>query len=322
MGRSTRNTIILAKLETTSGTDAAPSNTVNALLLHAAGLDCKISLQTVDRDVLRGGFGAPDKLVYGRRGQISFSIDIAGSGTAGVTPPWEPLLQACAFAAGAVTTDERVDFLPISTGIKTLTIWAYWDGAVRKFNYCAGTVKLGFRSGGVPTFDFVFTGLVTDHDVATNPVPTLTAWQRPQAVGPLATTTLLLGCTYAAGALSGGTAYHWSEFNVDTGNSIEDVPLVTQEQIDVDDRSVSSDFTLQLTAAQEVALSDMSAAGTPLSVGMVHGTTAGNKVLVFLTSGVITDIADAPQGKKLLHKVSMSHPPVATSDDELVIVTL
>jgi hypothetical protein len=322
MGRSIRNAIILAKLETTSGTDAAPSNTANAVLLHATGLDCKINLQMVDRDVLRGGFGSPDKLPYTRRGSITFQIDIAGSGDEGVAPAWDPLLQACAFAAGAVTADTRVTYLPISTAIKTLTLWAYWDGALRKFTYCAGTVKLAFRSGGVPVFEFSFTGLVTDPSAASNPVPTLTSWMRPQAVGPLATTTMLLGCTYAAGALSGGTAYHWSEFNLDLGNSIEDVPLITQEQVDVDDRAPSTDFTLQLSAAQEVALHATAKAGTPLSVGLVHGTAAGNKILVFMTGGVITDIADAPQGKKLLHKISMAHPPVAVANDELVIVAL
>lgn len=321
MARSTRNAVILFKLESPSGTDAAPTNTVDALLFMASGVSCNIKQLFAERDVIRGGFGAPDKLPYTRRGTVNFSVDLAGSGTAGTAPAWGKILQCCAFAE-TVSAGTRVEYTPVSTNLKTATIWCYWDGALRKFIYNSGTVKLGMRSGNVPTLDFSFTGLVVDPSATSNPVPTLSAWRRPVAVGPLGTSTLKIGGTYSAGALSGGTDYHFSEFNLDLANSLQDVPLVTAEAIDIDNRAPSADMTIDMTAAQEVAMFNVMKVGTNTSVGLVHGTTAGDKVLVFLTGGVINDLSDAPQGNRLLTKLGMDLPPVAAANDELRIVAL
>lgn len=324
-GRSTRNAVVLAKLEGTAGTDAAPSNSADAVLLMASGLSCKISTLFADRDVLRGGFGAPDKLPYARRGSIGYSVDLAGSGTAATPPAWSKLLQAAGMAE-TVSAGSRVEFTPISTGIKTLTHWAYWDGELRKFVYsAANAAKLSFTSGQVPMLETAYTALVTaDPSAASNPTPTLTAWKRPQAVGPANSGKFIMGGTYATGAITtgSGTAYDWQSCELDLAPSLQDVALVTAEAVDIDNRAPSASVTLQLTAAQEVALQALMQAGTATSIGMLHGTAGGNKVGFFCAGAVIIDISDAPQGNKLLTKIDFSLPPIATAGDELTIWTM
>ena len=324
-GRSTRNAVVLAKLEGPSGTDAAPTNSADAVLLMAQGLSCNITALMADRDVLRGGFGAPDKLTYAKRGSIGYSVELAGSGTAGTAPAWGKLLQAAGLAQTA-SAGSRVEFTPISTGIKTLTQWAYWDGALRKFVYSAANAsKLSFTTGQAPMLESAFTSLVVDDPTAvSNPTPTLSAWQRSQAVGPVNSGKFIMGGTYATGAITtgGGTAYDWQACELDLAPSLQDVPLVTAEAIDIDNRAPTASVTLQLTAAQEVALVNRMTAGTPISIGMLHGTAAGNKVGFFCGGAVITAVTDQPQGNKLLTKIDFTLPPIAAAGDEFTIWTM
>jgi hypothetical protein len=70
MSGSIDNTVILAKIETTSGTDAAPTNTADAVAIRVANLSVKYVQNFAERDVMTGTFSAPDKLPYSRRGQI------------------------------------------------------------------------------------------------------------------------------------------------------------------------------------------------------------------------------------------------------------
>lgn len=320
MSRSTRNTVLLAKIETTSGTDSAPTNTTDAVLLLANNASMKVEQKMATRDPLRGTFGAPDMLPYTRRGTVTFSVDLAGSGTAGTAPAWEPLLRACAFA-GTVTAASRVDYTPVSTGIKTVTLWGYMDGDLRKFTYCAGTVKLGLSSGKSPTLDFSFTCLVSSVTAAAVPTPTLSTWITPQAIGPAFTSGMTIGGTYSAGVISGGTTYNWLDCNADVGNSLQDLPLIAQEAINIDNRASKMDVTMDLTAAQAVAFYADMAAGTPRSIGFSHGTVAGNKVMLFAPQARITAIDDAPQGNTLLTKLSLDLLPTSAGNDELRLVT-
>lgn len=320
-GRSTRDSLITAALEGTSGVDATPSHTTDAVLYYAQGLECSVKGLFVDRDVIRGGMGAPDKLLYARRGSIGYSVDLAGSGAAGTAPAWGRQLQAAGMAE-TISAGNRVEYTPVSASLKTLTHWAYWAGVRRKFVYCsANSAKVRLKAGEPPMLDLGYSSLVQDlPDASANPTPTLTAWKRPLAVGPLGTAKIRLGGTYSAGVVSGGTEYDFSEFSLDLAPSVQDVPLVTAEAIDIDNRNPSASVILQLNASQEAAMHALM--GSSISVGVSHGTTAGNKLVVWCTSGVVTAVEDAPQGNKLLTRVDFSLPPIAVAGDEFRIVSL
>lgn len=321
MAGSIQNTVILAKVETTSGTDAAPTNTADAVLIRVASLSAKIDQKMASRDIVRGAFGAPDMLPYTRRGTVSMSVELAGSGVLGTAPQWGDLLIGCGFAE-VVTASTRVDYTPVSASLKTLTIWAYVNGKLEKFNYCAGTVKLNMKVGQIPTLDFTFTGLVTSVAAGANPTPTLSAWIRPQAVGPATTGQLLLGATYSAGALTGGTGYNFQELGFDMANDVQDLELATQESVAIYGRNPSANLVADLGAAAVVTQYANMAAGTMTSLGVVHGTVAGNKVLVFAPNGAITGIDDAVQGNVMLNSMSLSLQPSAAFNDELRIVAI
>ena len=321
MAGSLQSTVILAKVETTSGTDAAPTNVADAVLIRVSGLSAKIEQKLATRDIVRGAFGAPDMLPYTRRGAISFSCELAGSGALGTAPQWGDLLLGCGFSE-TITPGTRVDYLPASTALKTLTIWAYINGKIEKFNFCAGSFKISMKVGALPTLDFTFQAVVSSVAASAAPAATLSAWIRPQAVGPVATTQLMLGATYSAGALSGGTGYNVQEFMCDMANDVQALELATAESVAIYGRNPSASLVADIGAAAIVTQYANMAAGTATSVGLTHGTVAGNKVIVFAPNGVLTGIDDNVQGNVMLNSMALSLQPSAAFNDELRIVAI
>ncbi len=278
MSRSPRNTVILAKIEATPGVDAAPVGATDAILVSNQTIN-PLNATNIDRNILKGFFGGSEQLVGNAFVEASFDVEIAGSGTAGTAPAWGPLLRACGFAE-AVTAVTRVDYTPISTGLECLTIYYYDDGALHKLLMARGDASIKMGSGERPVFSMKFMGIDGGLTAVSNATPTLTAWKTPLAITDPNTGDLTFGCTYATGALTGGTTYPSKGLQMALGNKLAHVPLLGGESIDITDHVMTGSCELDLTAAQEVTFMTGVKANTTQSIGLLHGTTAGYKILV------------------------------------------
>lgn len=279
MSRKTRNTVILAKIEATTGTDAVPTGAANALLVSNQNIDLNIT--SVDRTNIRSYMGASEQLAGSRNVSVSFDVELSGSGTAGTAPAWGALLQACAFAE-VVTAGQRVEYNPISTGFKSLTIYYYDDGVLHKALGCMGNVKFSAEEGQIPKLSFAFTGIDGGVTAANNASPTLTAWKTPKVVNNDNSGKVTLGATYSTGELSGGTEYCSRGITLDAGNQVSYLSMLGPcTGVDITDRSSTGSLTLDLDAAGEVAAFNAVIANTLTSVGLVHGSAAGEKVILF-----------------------------------------
>ncbi len=281
MARNSRNTIILAKIETAPGTDAGPTGVANALLVSDPTFD--FSYKNVDRNLIKGFMGADAQLVGSRFVDIGFSIEISGSGTAGTAPAWGPLLKACAMAE-VVTAGSRVEYVPVSTGLQTLTIYYHKDGVLHKALGCVGSAQLGMGEGERPLFKFKFIGLDGGTTATSNPSATLSAWKPPQVITDTNTAGVKFGSTYSAGALTGGTSYISRGLNLDLGNDVKAISLLGAKSADISNRNMSGSVQLELSAADEVSfLTDINS-NTLTSMSFEHGTTAGFKILIHMPS--------------------------------------
>lgn len=92
---SSRSQLILAKIETTEGSDSSPTGAANAVLCSALSAK-SLEGESIDLDYIRASFGNSPKLRVNDYGTYSMTVDIAGSGTAGSVPAWGPLLRGCA----------------------------------------------------------------------------------------------------------------------------------------------------------------------------------------------------------------------------------
>lgn len=321
MPRYARNTFILAKLETTYKTDASPTGAANAVQVSNFS-STPLNASNVKRDLIRGFFGGSEELVGTAYQELTFDVELAGSGAAGTAPAWGPLLRACGLAE-TVTASTRVDYTPVSTAFESLTIYYHDDGVLHKLLGARGTVSFKLALGDRPMLSFRFMGLYSQVTATANPTPTLTAWKTPLVVTDANTADLMFGGTHSpsgAPAITGGTAIPSKGIEVDLGLSVNHTPLLGDESIDITQREVSGKVSLDLTAAQEVtAMADVLAA-TTTSIGLVHGTTAGNKVLLWLPSVQRINPKKSDLNGRRLIDFDLRCVPVSGNDEARLVV--
>lgn len=101
-----RNAVLLAKIETTEGSDSSPSGAANAILCSELSIE-PLAGSSVDLAYIRPYFGRSQSIRVEDYVTITLTVDLAGTATAGTAASWGPLLRACGMAetllAAAVT---------------------------------------------------------------------------------------------------------------------------------------------------------------------------------------------------------------------------
>lgn len=319
MSRFARRTIIAALIESSYGTDSTPDGS-NAILVSNPTIN-PLNAQNVDRDLVRGFMGSSEQLVGSRFVELGFDVELVGSGAAGTAPAWGDLLEACGFDE-TVTASTRVDYTPISSAFPSVTIAWHDDGLKHTVTGCRGNVVFRMNSGGRPVMSFTFRGLYAAPAAASNPTPTYTGFKTPRVVSEANTADLTLGCTHStsgAPALASGTAYPSLGVEFSPNNTVEHIPLLGGESVEITDRAATCSVQLELTAAEEATFMGTVADATLTSIGMVHGTDAGYKSLVFLPYvQLINPQKQAVGGKRMTSFEGRVTP--SAGDDEMRLV--
>lgn len=317
MSRLSRKTAILAKIETTYGNDAVPTGLANAILISNQSIN-PLTANNVNRALVREYLGGAEQLVGTAFVDVTFDIELQSSGAAGTAPAWGPLLRACGFAE-VVTAASRVEYNPVSASFESATLYYFDDGALHSLLGARGSFKLGMGVGNRPTITFHFVGLDGGITSVANPAQTLTAWKTPTVITDQNTGDLLLGCSYAAAALTGGTAYPSKGIDIDSGNAVTHMPLLGGQSIELTDRNITGKISLDLTVAQEITLMSGLKANTLQSVGLTHGTVAGSKIIVYSPAVQLINPRKEDQNGRRLIGFDTRHVPSA-GNDELRIV--
>jgi hypothetical protein len=320
MSRYERNTAVLIKIETAYGTDSIPVPATDALLLRK--FTCKpLDIKYVNMTEVRPYFGKGMDLVGTAFVSGTFELALAGSGAAGTAPMWGRILRSCGFAE-VITAASRVDYTPISAALESATMYYYDDGAMKKvlgMRCDITSFKLGY--GDVPIVGVKFIGLDGGDTAVAVPTLTLTSWKPPLAVNTTNSGLLTIGCTYSAGALVGGATFQSKGLDITLGNVLNFIELLGGDSVDITDRDVNGKCTIDLTAAQEVANIATVKSGATQGVGILHGTTAGYKILTHLpTCQLKNPIKDTLNGRRVITYDLNAIP--TTGNDEWRIVAL
>lgn len=321
MPRYERNTAVLWKMETVYGTDPVPAAATDAILLRKFSF--KQELKYVNNPEVRPYFGGSQDMVAAQHISGSFEVALAGSGTAGTATQWGKFLRAAAFAE-AITAGVRVDYTPISTALESCTMYYYDDGVLKKSTGLRCNItSLKMEFGDVPVLGVSFVGLDSGDTAVVPPAVVLTAWKTPVPVNTDNSGLLTIGCTYAAGALTGGVTYPSKGLQLSLGGKLGYAEMLGGESVDFTDRAVTGKIMLDLTAAQEIANMVIVTAGTLQGIGLVHGTVSGNKMLVFMPKVQLKNPAKSSvNGKRVITYDLNIIPTIGTGNDELRIVTM
>lgn len=313
MSRYVRKTAILAKIESAYGTDAVPTGAANAILVSNQNI-IPLNAQNVDRDLIRNHFGASEQLVGSAYVECSFDVEIQSSGAAGTAPAFGPLLRACGMAE-TVTASTRVEYNPITNGMESATVYYYSDGALHKLLGARGSYDIKMNVSQRPVFSFRFIGIDGGVTAAANPSLTLSAFKTPAVVTDPNTEDLLLGCTYSAGALSGGTAYVSQGLEISSGIDVQFIPLLGEEKVEITNRAMTGKVALELTAAQEVTFMTNVKANTTQSIGLQHGSAAGYISILYAPKGQLINPSKVDVNGLLLNGYDVRLVPDAGNDE-------
>ena len=307
MAKLMKNALILAKLETTIGTDVVPTGSANAILCKGITPQ-PIVTESADRDNTRPYFGASEKLVATVHSEIEFEVELAGSGAAGTAPKWSPLLQACGFSE-TITEDTDVKYAPITSGSKTVSIYYYLDGILHKLLGSRGAVSFGLSAGGIPTMKFKYVGLYSEPTDAVTPANVdYSDFITPKPVNALNTPTW---------ALHGYTG-KMSKFDIDMGVEVKYRELIGGSGVEMTGRGATASATFELPSVASKNWARTITTGESGALTLTHGTTAGNIIQIDAPRVQLSDPSYSDDDGVAMMNAKMSLVP-AIGNDEIII---
>lgn len=273
MALLTRKRVILAKTETTYGTDPTPTGAANAILVRNLNVTPQ-STQLVGRELIRPFLGNFEQLQASTHVELDFEVELAGSGAAGTAPGYGPLLRACGLSE-TITASTKVEYKPVSSGFESVTIYFNVDGVLHKITGARGDVEIMINSAQIPVYKFKFVGIYNAPTDTALPSVTYTAFQSP----------LVANTTNTPAFSFFGVAPILQDLSFQLGNQVDYITRIGSQYVQMTDRKAAGQVTFQ---ADTMAFKDWfsAAAGTSLgALSITHGTAAGNKVI--LSSGTV-----------------------------------
>jgi len=167
MSNLSRKTTILAKVESTAGTEDAPSASTDAQLVFGDGAGVYSQDTTVvDDPSLRNSLTQFQALVGRTTGAVTLGTKLMtsqkpGDASPGYNTPWfDALIRGCGWtsATGAGSGSSSTVYTPVSDAFKTLTFYAYADGILHKVIGAQGSWTLDMTAGAAPNMTFSYQG--------------------------------------------------------------------------------------------------------------------------------------------------------------------
>jgi hypothetical protein len=302
-----RKRLILAKSESTYSTDSSPAGT-DAVLVSSLEIT-PLSGDTVSRELIRPYLGAFDQLIAKTSVEITFEVELAGSGTAGTAPRYGAILRACGFAE-TISAGVSVSYAPVSSSFSSVTIYFNVDGVLHKITGCRGDLSMTCAVAEIPKLKFTMQGIYN--------APTDTAQPAVTYSNQAAPLIFRQGNTSNFSFFSYAGALQSVEFNM--ANSLVYRELVggTKETL-ITDRQPAGTVMIE---APTIAQKDYWAAALGSSTGnltFLHGTTAGNRVTFTASQVDITNPTYEDQDSVHMLSVPYVALPTTAGNDEVLL---
>lgn len=308
MVRLKRKGLVLAKTETTYGTDPTPTSSANAIL--TMDIELKDSFEPVERDVQIASLTRKQTVGVKRFTEVKFTAELYGSGSVALPPRTGVLFKACSMAE-TINSGTSVVYTPTSSSQSSCTLWVYIDGVRHIITGAVGTWKLTGEAGKQAFIEFTMTGVYNAPTDQSFPTPTFES------------TVDSVPTIKSAGLTLNSVALVVNEFTVDMGNTVAPRPSVNAAfaivGFQVTDRKpvATIDPEAELLAVYNYRSDILS---TPRNLHFNIGSTVGNKVLINIPKYNVTDIAYSDRDQTLVENITGQCSDGGSGDDELSLV--
>jgi hypothetical protein len=260
-----RRKAVLAKIETTYGTDSVPTGAANAILTKDFEL-MPMEGEDESRNLDRPFMGGEPSIATGLHRKVRFKVELQASGTLGAAPAWGPLMRGCG-CAQTINAGISVVYSAVSTAFEALSIYFNQDGVNFALIGARGTCRIELDAQKIPHLVFEFTGLFVMPTDTAMPTVDVSGFQAPVVANSANTPTFTLGA-YAPILRS---------FKFDLGNKVEPRFLIRSEAIIIADRMETIEFTAEAKTMATWNYFLAARDSTTVALTLQHGTTAGRR---------------------------------------------
>jgi len=299
--------LLLAKTETVYGTDIVPTGAANAIQTSQLSIT-PLAGPLVSRDLDRPTLGNDLQIQVGQFVQLSFMVEVAGASAAGTAPPWGCLVEACGFSE-TVVASTSVTYAPENSPFESVTMYFHHDGQLHKLTGARGTFSMDMSAGGIPHFNFTFTGLYNQPSSTADATPTFTAWQVPKAVNDLNTTSFTLHTV----SLNATTV------NFDMACNVVYRNVINSESVELIDRAPAGQVVFEAPTITAKNWFSTALASTTGAMSLVHGSGAGNICTITAPNAQIMSPTYVEADGISMLQCGLSFVPGSSGNDEFVI---
>ena len=157
MAKNSKLKTILVKNEPSYNGSTTPTGSANAVQVTSLELTPIVS-DEVSRETIRPYLGNQEVLLANQRVEVSITVEMAGSGTAGTAPKYSPLLESSGLALTTVSSTSNT-YAPESSDFGSCTIWCNYDGVLHKISGCRGSFSINLAVSEIPTITFNMVGI-------------------------------------------------------------------------------------------------------------------------------------------------------------------
>ena len=306
-----RKRSILAKAESSYGSDPTPTGSANYVQVIDLNIEPIVS-DEVSRDLIRPYMGNYEVIPANTRVNVTFDVEMSGSGTAGTAPKYGAILKACGLSEN-ITGGNTVTYAPVATPSDSVTLYVNYDGIRQKVTGARGTFSINCEVNNIPRISFSLTGLFTaPTDTA---LPTVTVSNQ---ASPL---------IFKNGSTSNFSIFGFSaalqSWNLDFNNEVIYRELVggTKEVLITDRRPSGTAVIENPALSAHNFFTDYTGTSTGTNTWL-HGTAAGNRVTVSCPQ---TDLGqptyEESDGITMLNLPFMATPTASANNEFSLVYT-
>ena len=264
-----RKRSILAKAESSYGSDPTPTGSANYVQVIDLNIEPIVS-DEVSRDLIRPYMGNYEVIPANTRVNVTFDVEMAGSGSAGTAPKYGAILKACGLSE-TVVSSTSVTYAPVTTPSDSVTLFVNYDGIRHKVTGARGTFSLNCEVNNIPRISFSLTGIFNAPTDTALPTVTVSNQASPLIFKNGSTSNFAIF----------GFAAALQSWNLDFNNEVIYRELVggTKEVLITDRRPSGTAVIESVALSAHNFFTDYTGTSTGTNTWL-HGTTAGNKVTV------------------------------------------
>lgn len=310
-----KNKVLLAKAETTYGTDPTPDGS-NAIVTKNLSIS-PYEGNRVGREIDRATLGNDLEFNTGPYVTVTFDAELAGAGAAGTAPGYGVLLRASGLEeiiTAAPDPAAKVVYQPVSSQFESCTLYFQQSGQLHKVTGARGTVKFSLQKGAMPSMNFTFTGIWhAPETLASAPSVDTSAFKTPLPVNAANTTTYNVH----------GYSCRAEGLDMDLANNVVYRNVIGGESVEITDRTPTGQVTVEAPDLATKDFFDAVASHDGVTTGpveLVHGTVDGSIVELKAPNVQLSSISANDSDGILTYQMDARLIPTNAGDDELQLI--